>query len=283
MASSSANKLPSFDGKGDVMAFLMKMSLHIRLKKVTGEEAAMLLASRLEEPAFTVYMRMPDTDKSDIKKIEAALKKQYETGDRDREQALSLLNARLLKEGESLEDFAFAISRLVKLAYPTFSLTDQNIHEKDAFVGGLHPDLQMNLKTLPDFKTMTYKLVVDNAIRFQVAGVKSCMKKNVDTVNKIQEATHSVLPTASNELETRMNSLEGLVAQISNFGLGNRGRNRGRGRGRYRGRGNGSNNERHCWNCSSQSHVVRQCPNRFCQSCGGRGHDAWQTSCPNHS
>ena len=132
MASSSAtSKLPSFNGKGDVNAFLVKMGLHIKLKKVEGEEAACLLASRLEEPAFTVYMRMSEADKADIEKIKTALKKQYETGERDREQALSLLSARLLTENESLEDFAFAISRLVKLAYPTFSNADQQIHEKD--------------------------------------------------------------------------------------------------------------------------------------------------------
>ena len=69
----ASNKLPVFNGKGDVNAFIVKMGLHIALKKVDNEEAAMTLASRLEEPAFNVYMRLSTADQKDIEKIKTAL------------------------------------------------------------------------------------------------------------------------------------------------------------------------------------------------------------------
>ena len=36
-----------------------------------------------------------------------------------------------------------------------------------------------------------------------------------------------------------------------------------------------------CRNCRSTDHLIRKCPQRFCQACGKRGHDAWMDECPN--
>ena len=29
-------------------------------------------------------------------------------------------------------------------------------------------------------------------------------------------------------------------------------------------------------------HMFRQCPDRFCQSCGNKGHDGWDRECPKY-
>ena len=89
----SSKKVEYFDGKGDVNAFIVKVELYNKLKKYVGEDAAVSLASRLQEPAFNVYLRMSEEDRKDVEKVKAELKKQYEVGNRDREEALQLLSS----------------------------------------------------------------------------------------------------------------------------------------------------------------------------------------------
>ena len=104
-----SKKVECFNGKGDVNAFILKVELHSKLKKYVGEDAAVFLASRLQEPAFNVYMRMSEEDKKDAAKIKAELKKQYELGNRDREEALQLLSSAQRKHEETAQDFNFRI------------------------------------------------------------------------------------------------------------------------------------------------------------------------------
>ena len=61
------------------------------------------------------------------------------------------------------------------------------------------------------------------------------------------------------------------------------------GRGRYRGsyRANftprsSPQNDMKCRSCHGTGHLFPNCPVRFCQACGNRGHDAWNESCPNY-
>ena len=84
----SSTKVEFFNGKGDENAFIVKVDLYNKLKKYEGEDAAVSLASRLHEPAFNVYLRMSEEDRNDAEKIKTELKKQYQVGNRDREEAL---------------------------------------------------------------------------------------------------------------------------------------------------------------------------------------------------
>ena len=52
-------------------------------------------------------------------------------------------------------------------------------------------------------------------------------------------------------------------------------------RGRRRG-GQTPRKRLECRICSSTDHLFRQCPSRFCQSCGKKGHDGWAKDCPNY-
>ena len=115
----ASKKVEYFTGKGDVNAFLVKVELYNKLKKYEGEDAAASLASRLQEPAFNVYLRMSEDDRKDIEKIKTELKKQYEVGNSDREEALQLLSAAERMHDETAKDFSYRIKQLVKLAYPS--------------------------------------------------------------------------------------------------------------------------------------------------------------------
>ena len=272
LSSSSQNVM--FTGKGDVDAFIAKIEVLNKLKKYEGEEA-----SRLEESAFNVYLRLWVEDKKDFTKIRDELLKGFQRGNRDREEALSLLSTCQRNEGESAQDIAFRISRLVHLAYSSFTEAQRQVHEKDFFVKGLHPDMEVHLKSLEAFATSDMKALLDHTVRLEVAGVKSFRRKLTEEMNTVQEIRDDQIADFSRALETRIGDLEDAIA---NLNVGNRDFRGRRSQGNFRGRGQRKNG-RSCFNCGDKSHFVRQCPNRYCQSCGGTGHDAWNRNCPKNS
>ena len=75
---STLSRLPNFDGKGNVNRFLNRVELFIKEKNLKGEEAAQILASRLDEPAFNVYMHLPSKEKNDVEMIKRELRQRYD-------------------------------------------------------------------------------------------------------------------------------------------------------------------------------------------------------------
>ena len=273
----SSKKVETFNGKGDVNVFLVKVDLYNKLKKYEDEEAAVSLASRLQEPAFNVYLRMSEADRKDINKIKTELKKQYQVGNRDREEALHLLSSCQRKEEETAQDFAFRITELVKLAYPTFSAVNKQVHEKDAFVKGLHPDMQMKIKTLADFADLDMKGLLDNTVRLEVAGVKSASKKYKEEINVVGDVVSNIGSTeGERKLHERLDGLEEAIAQLTVASNSSSARRRDDSVNRR----SVGKSVRKCWICDDKSHLARLCPKRFCQSCGQKGHDAWNKLCP---
>ena len=65
----SKSSILCFTGNGDVQAFLTKVEIHAALKGYTGEELAQALASKLEGPAFDVYLRLSADDRKDPEKF----------------------------------------------------------------------------------------------------------------------------------------------------------------------------------------------------------------------
>ena len=275
-----SSKKVTFNGKGDFNVFLTKVDLYNQLKGYNGETAAVSLASRLEEPAINVYMRMSDDDRKDIKKIQTELRTQYEVGNADREQALSLLGAIQRKEDETAKDFGYRVTALVKLAYPKFDNASKQVHEKDAFVKGCHPDMQMKLKTLENFADLDMKAIIENTVRLEVAGVKAVMKGFKAEMNSIDEqgACGSTSVGRDHLLLERLGNIEETIAKLSVT------QNVPSGSGKPSPKTSPSTGKaKKCFKCQSTSHVVKKCPERFCQACGQKGHDWWMKSCPNNS
>ena len=63
------SKQKTFNGNGNVKEFITKVELQSSLKGYSGEKVAQYIASRLEGPAFDIYLQMPYADKKDAKKI----------------------------------------------------------------------------------------------------------------------------------------------------------------------------------------------------------------------
>ena len=81
----------AFDGTGDVNKFIAKMEVVISLKGLEDEQQAQALASKLEDKAFDVYLRMSAEDRKNVETLKGELRKEFEVGQADREKAVAEL------------------------------------------------------------------------------------------------------------------------------------------------------------------------------------------------
>ena len=283
------SKIKSYDGSGEVKVFLEKISLHSALKGFEGEKAALYLASKLEGRAFDIYRRLSPEEKKNEGKIRAELLKEFERGHQDREQAIYALESRNRKEDESAHTYAYHILELVKLAYPTFQEDAVKTIAKDYYIRGLHPKMQVALKSLPGFDKTSINELATETTRLQIAGIQSiginktssCMSVEspaiIDSIadkvmEKLKECSFSSQEDGgSTEATGATLSVEKLYKQRGQRGFFSR-----------RQKPNYPQRTKSCRSCKSKDHLFRSCPTRFCQACGGRGHDAWNPSCPTY-
>lgn len=290
----------TYDGKSDVNSFLTKVELESSLKDYADEKKANFLASRLIGPAFDVYMRLSADKKKDFKEIQAELKKEFERGQLNREEALSILQNRPQGPKESPQTFEYKLVELVKLAYPDFADDVRQKIAKDYFIKGVHPEMQIALKSRASFADDDISVLATETVRLALAGVKSysnctTTSEACNSVGDIHASIPVQLPNASPDMINAIadvvvsklkesslgssNSATGEDAEeVGNVGRGSGGR-RGRGRG---GRNNGGNQIRRCRACQKTDHVIKNCPNKFCEACGQRGHSQYDRNCPNY-
>ena len=217
----------------------------------------------------------------------------------NREAAIFELNNRKREKDESPQTFAFKLLELVKLAYPSFEDEALKTIAKDYFIRGVHPNMQVPLKSAPDFATASIDKLAIETSRLQIAGIKSftstaptepheCMSVNSPSIDDI---VSKVMQKLSMDSENKDRCQ--LEPDSANFvGSQFRGRqNRGsysRQNNQHRGKTCGrapmgpcvSKSGRNCRSCQSTDHVVRDCPTRFCQACRNIGHDSWDRACP---
>ena len=307
------NNLTPFDGTGNVVEFVKKVSLHSALKGYDVEKQAQNLASRLSGPAFEVYLRMSDADQKDVSKIEKELLTEFKRGEQDREEAIAELQNRRRQRDEPTQTFAYKLIELVKLAYPSFSDDVRKTIAKDYFVKGVHPSMQVALKSLATFKDMSINDLATECVRLQLAGIESYANNNksastsnaervnaisggIDTASLVDSIAESVMQKLqlNNVCDVVGDDVDGISTDSSGnanvnsvtrgraASRGNRFQRRGSSYPSRRPQGRGGRNDRKCRGCQSTGHIVKDCPTRFCQACGQRGHDAWQQDCPNH-
>ena len=289
---SKAEKL-YYDGSGDIRSFVEKIDLVATLKEHDGEKKAMFIGSKLGGSAFDVFRSLSADDKKNPDKIKEELLKEYSREERNREEALHSLMNCARSPGESPQRLAYKILHLVGLAYGSLQDATKNTIAKDFFVKALSKELQVALKSVANYSTMNLNQLSDETTRLEIAGVN-----NGVTNSKINAVTSDnevdIVERISENVMEKLKSLqvgesrEEDVQTVDNYRSRFRGRGYTRNPGRYqRGRGRGNqtqrNNGRRCRVCQSEEHMFRTCPVRFCQACGGKGHDAWNASCPNYS
>ena len=302
MASAGKVKCDEFDGTTDVKVLLTKVEIVASIKGYADEKKAQFLASKLLQPAFDIYMRLSAEDKKDFDKIKAELLTEFKRGQLNREEAIEILSKRRREFGESALTFSYKLLELVKLAYSTFPDAQQKTVAKDYFMRGLHPDMQIALKSLTTFKDSDINALATETTRLELAGVKSFGSKgatgskqtevNVCEINdiainsiaeKVIEKLNLGSPGLHQPSQASASDIDGTdsgVQYVAQHGRGALGRG-GRGRGGRGGRGRGGATQKKCRNCQSTEHLIRRCPLRFCQACGQRGHDQYSADCPN--
>ena len=277
-----------FDGTSDVRKFVTKTELEAALKNHADEKKAQYMASKLVGHAMDVYLRMSDEDKKDPEKLKAELLKEFERGQLNREEAIAELDSRKRLPNEAAETYAYKVIELIKLAYPSFGDPVRASLAKDFFVKGLSNELQLALKSGANYSTMDVKAVTTEAVRLELAGVgvkKPCTEASIeagdDMVDKIAEKVIQRLGGVTvSSAEDRAS--DGQINSATAVPPQRRGPRGNRNRGRARGRGTQSNQTRACRSCQNTDHIVKDCPTRFCQACGGRGHDQFNSTCPNY-
>ena len=266
-----------FDGTGDVEKFIVKCNLHCSLKGHGALKSAQFLGSRLEGRAFDVYMRLCEDDKKNPIKIKEELLKEFQRGNQDRDVAIHELSSRSRLPQETPQTFAYKLIELVKLAYPDFADNVQLTIAKDFFIKGVHSEMQVALKSLSHFKDCDINTLAKETVRLELAGVKSQMHLPPPNVNNVDEEK-SLVDAIANKV---MDKIENLSLEANQISRGQNRYQRGRNNANRGRRGNNRQPPR-CRSFQVSGHVVRDCPTRFCQACGGKGHDAWQRSCPNY-
>ena len=167
----------------------------------------------------------------------------------------------------------------------------------------LTTEMQVALKSLPQFNTKTLKELVEETSRLEIAGVKSKVVSpdlvaNVEVawaadmeavINSITDfATKSMQEFAIGKSRTEQsvnsddNGTEIGAIRKENVNPVDAVSTRGKRGGGARRSNNGRNDNFKCRSCKKSGHGYRRCTERFCQACGKRGHDAWDTQCPNY-
>ena len=179
-----SNKHKTLNGTGNVKEFLTKVELQSQLKGYTGEKAAQHIASHMKGPAFDVYLRLSDDHKKDAKQVKKELLKEFEWGQLNRDKALQELTTSSRRKDESALTYAYKISELVKLAYPSIKEQAKEIVAKDYVVRGLHPKMQKASKSNEKLSSNDIKASASEVVHLEIADIKS----NSTTVS--QTASH---------------------------------------------------------------------------------------------
>ena len=265
--------MKSFDGSGDVNEFITKIKLQASLKGYDAGKQAEFMASRLEGRAFDVYLRLNDENKKLIDVICHELRREFERGNSNREEALHSLSCRKRLSNEAAQTYAYKLLELVKLAYLTFNDDTRKQIAKDYFVRGLHPEMQVSIKSLSNFPSADINQLAEDTTRLHLAGVRSYYDSSTQSSVNNVNLDNTLVDTIAEKVFEKFKDMS--TDQNHDANQATNAINR---RPRYSGP-HQQNKQPRCYVCQSTSHKIRDCPKRFCQACGKQGHDSWQNRC----
>lgn len=143
----------AFNGNGDVVEWLKKINLVIKLQKLG--DASEVIPLFLEGQAFSVYEQMKEKDQADATKIEAKL---VDTFSMNRFAAYSTFSKRVWEQGEPVEVYLSDLKRLAGLA----RINDDELI-RCAFVVGLPTDVSCHLRSSSKINDLTIDDIADMA------------------------------------------------------------------------------------------------------------------------
>lgn len=238
--------MKSFNGQGDVVAWLKKAELVAKLMEI--KDLASFIPLYLEGDALALYLEMKECDQLEAKKIESRLKSAFSQGTFE---AYGRLR-RLQWTGEQVDVFANEIRRLAGLAGWKGEGLERAV--KLAFVAGFPDRISMELQQVKDVETVNMSELIARA-RVLASGGHSGGGQEVVAV-----ATGGPL---SKQVRQQAPQQSQWVSSLQDQQWSKRG-----GTGSFKGR---------CFNCGGP-HMARECkeprPAIICYRCGKEGHIA---------
>lgn len=152
MAEKVAKLIKNYDGTGDIVEWLKKLKLIIKLQKVGKLEDIIPLF--LEGSAFQIYDQLPENQKSDASCIERALRDAYAL---DVFEAFDMLCKRRWSD-EPIDSYLADIIRLANLAE-----IDSDVVIERVFVVGLPPDVATQIRAMIRMDTSSLSDIVERA------------------------------------------------------------------------------------------------------------------------
>ena len=228
--------------------------------------------------------------KKETKKITEELLREFEAGNQNRELAIALLNERKRKPEESAQTYAFKIMELTKLAYPDFEEKIRKTIAKDHYMKGIHPKMQMALKSLSAFDSANILDIAKETSRLEITGIESYSSKKEEYFEVKGAESQAIVDMVTDKVMKQVKGVA-LAAQGIDVEMGsahymqNRsfsGQKQWKQRQPSRNKPALSQQNRKCRACQSTEHFVRECQTRFCQACGNRGHNSWDKNCPKY-
>lgn len=154
----TSDMIKPFSGEGDVVAWITKVRLVAKLKKI--EDVAHFMPLYLEDSALAVYLEMDEADQESIERIEHRLKEVFSDGP-------MVAYGKLVTTkwtGESVDVYANEIRRLAGLA--GFEGAGLERIVKLAFIQGFPHNVSMQLQQVD--KAMTVLTVSDLLTRARI-------------------------------------------------------------------------------------------------------------------
>lgn len=238
--------LEPFSGEGDIVEWLKKVKLVVKLQKIGKLNCIVPLL--LRGNAFSVYDQMKDEDKENEEKIEEALVNAFSIG---RFTAYASFINRRFNLFEPVDVFLSDLKRLASLA----KMTNDDVI-LNAFVCGFDANISCQLRSL--------------------------QQKNKSDVNELAEQAR-ILVT---EMSSSSNSFVASGKTITNisdksqkqsfkcFRCGRNGHVARFCRNSIQEEGTEKLNKLKCFNCQEEGHLARACPKNKCQLCNNTGHGA---------
>ena len=255
--------IKSFNGEGDLMAWITKAKLVAKLAKIS--DLASFIPLYLEGDALAIFLEMRDSDQNDADKIEAKLREAFTDSPFV---AYAKLN-RLMWEGEPVDVYATEIRRLVGLAGVRGDGGDTLM--KLAFVNGFPESVRVDLQQIDGVSKLKMSDLLSRA-RILVANQHEGMGAVAQNLSsgrreygKSQHATMGAVahPASNSKRSNTIGLSKGGVNEV---------RNQTQHRQSFRGR---------CFICYGP-HMARNCPKKSekrsyaCFKCVEDGHFANQ-------
>ena len=164
-----------FDGTGNLLSFLHRITVWTALKGFEGEKKALALASiPIRRATYKNYRSLDSEEKQDFDVIVVSLEKEFLDGAMDRRLAMEELRGRKWKQFEEPPvAFAHDIDRLLRLAYSGFDSGSTITLARDAFLDGLPREFQILLRRDKTTNAKVVKELAEEVNQLRLAGIPS--------------------------------------------------------------------------------------------------------------